>query len=841
MAEGKVSGLATLLRFLCFVLAAASCWYSFQQYAATGDDLSAWPYLFAALLLSVAWQWRIAAGQPRRLRPVAAGSRSRVVIGSVAALAGWTLFVWASFELHRDWSASFDRSWLTWIIAAAVMAVGLDVAWGRWPRPSGLWSKTDILLASLLFAFAAALRAYGLYVFPGEHHVTQIEVAQVGNFGNHYLLGSRLRWEYLSHMWLSALGQSLFSNDLPSVRIPFAAVSALKILPFYFWLRWLVGRSGAVVGAALLAVSGWDTMLSRIPTNQNELAAALAFALIAGPVRRGRPSAYVFLGLLAGYVVYEYIAYRPLALFCLLGAGWMSLRDRSVGWPRRLLRPAIVAALALAMAAPLFSTRLTKGVGRAYFDGWYRARGHAYYRVQTDWSETIDRRVVRARTAYGKLFYSGDRSEKRNVDKRPVLDRMAGALFVAGVAYAFSHTGAGGVTLTLFAFLVTFTGTLILTGNFDMARAGCNVVYTHALVGIGAAGFAALLRRLFGDGASGRWCATALLALLVAVSGVSNVRFLNTYWHSSTVRSASHLELAYQTRVLNEKVRPGEEVIALSLRAWMLLMGNDAAWMRSKHLRGKGFADLAKLLEEVERKRGKSDLIIFIAAGDSGARVAELIGLALPPVRWERVPHEVYRGHDFYLGRLSASGGAPAGDALSMVERLHCWSGQGEFEVGFKSGQTWRETVPIPFVHAITWPAKVRNQIRHSKDPAEKLSLEVRGRLEIEQAGAYDFRVHARHRRSVVVSVGGKRGDSHGKLHLQLGSGTHDLELAADFQPHAMGPTVTLQMRGPDTGDQFRLVRLFAAQPEEACGITPEVAVRLDPPLDLEARGGPQE
>jgi len=50
------------------------------------------------------------------------------------------------------------------------------------------------------------------------------------------------------------------------MRVPFAVVSALKVVPLFVWLRLSVGTAGALVGTSLLAYSLWDVILSRIRT-----------------------------------------------------------------------------------------------------------------------------------------------------------------------------------------------------------------------------------------------------------------------------------------------------------------------------------------------------------------------------------------------------------------------------------------------------------------------------------------------------------------------------------------------------------------------------------------------
>lgn len=803
---------ATAIRFACLVLAAAAFGHAVALHDRTVLDMPAWKYLGASLLLSIAWQWRIGSSRPSaHPSSVQPGAGWRVVAGTVLALAGACCFVWASLLLHRDWAGNFDTAWLTWIGSAVAMAVGLDLAWGRWPRPSGLWSGADLAIVAALFTGSVALRVWGLVEFPGPYHVSQIEEAQIGNFGHQFLAGSRIRWEFLSHMWLSALGQALFTNDLPSVRIPFVAVNALKLIPIYFVLRWLVGRPGAVVGAALLACSGWDAMLSRIPTNQNELTAATAFALLAGPARRGRPSAYVFLGLIGGYVAYEYIAYRPLLLFVALGTTWLSLRDRSVGWPRRLLRPAVTVALAVTMAAPLFTSKLTNQIAYQYLDGWNRARGQEYYTQPADFWQGVDRRVQRARLAFGSLVFRGDSAVVRNLDRRPALDRVTAAFVVAGIGFAVSHWMAGLVPLSLFAFLVTFTGTLIATGNFDMARAGCNVTYIHVLAGYGAAGLAALLRSLLGGdegGAPRRLGVAVVLAACVAAAAHANLSFLTRYWRSPEVREASHLELAYQTQWLSETVRPGEYVVGLSVRAFNVLMGNDASWMRAPHVEGTVAADLWSMIDEIQKHRGR-DLFLYVSAEGASALTIELLQSVWPQLTFEYAPHPLRDVESAYYGRLAKDASLPV-DPPSL-QRLRCRSARGEFVIHFADAEARRFPTLFPYIDRATWPQIVRWSLYHGAERAEKVTLHVRIPFAVENAGNYVFRIRAREGRPAVSLDGGLGAPT--SIADQLATGVHELVLEGEFLPTSAEPEVRLEWRGPDSRHQLELMPIFKVAP----------------------------
>jgi hypothetical protein len=136
--------------------------------------------------------------------------------------------------------------------------LGPDFAWARWRRPSvgNGWKLAGIVAAVVLLG--AAVRLGTFYFFPGPYYVTQVEELQVGAMASEALAGSRLRWEYLSQAWLGALGLTLGGPSLLAIRMPSTVLSFLKLIPFFFWMRFSVGNVGAIVGGVLLAISGWD-------------------------------------------------------------------------------------------------------------------------------------------------------------------------------------------------------------------------------------------------------------------------------------------------------------------------------------------------------------------------------------------------------------------------------------------------------------------------------------------------------------------------------------------------------------------------------------------------------
>ena len=377
-----------LLLLAAFVAAAASP--LLYRSSAIGKSV-AWGLLAAALCLGAAGCWRLSLPGTALDGPSGPATPRRRRLGLGLALAGIALWIWAPWVLLSDWNTWFTPGWLAWVGGTILLGAGLDQAWARWQWPARPGLRLGIVVGAM-GAVAALYRFGTFYFFPAESHITQIEELQVGAMGSAYLRGWRQRWEYLSHAWLAAIGLWLGGPSLFAMRAPFAAVSVLKVVPLFLWLRFSAGNAAAVVGTALLAFSAWDVTYARVPTNQNAIVIAAAFALLAGPARRGRPSAYVWLGLLGGYVLYEYVGYRLVGLFAIAGGLVASLRHASDPWWARLGRPLLTMALIAVMGSTLYLHLTRTGQMHQYYDGWGRARANqTHYNAADSPMERLER------------------------------------------------------------------------------------------------------------------------------------------------------------------------------------------------------------------------------------------------------------------------------------------------------------------------------------------------------------------------------------------------------------------------------------------------------------------
>ena len=821
------------------VLGATACllWsmYEFQVLAAP----VAWQLLFIGLGLAAVGQLGLRYPAPPPGPPPTPPTRRRRWLGIVIAIAGAALWGLATYRLFQAWAPNFDFAWIGWSSGVALLGIGLDLAWGVWPRrarPTYRWVIPLVIVA--LIAAAGIYRLGNIADFPGEAMITQIEDLQVGNFGLAYLGGYRLRWEYLSSTWLAALGLWLGGPTQLAERIPFAVVSTLKVLPLFIWIRLAVGTTGALVGSALLVCSFWDVVLSRIPNNHNALIVSVVFVLIAGAVRRGRPSGYAWLGFLAGYVLHEYIAYRPLALFALLGALLWSLRDRTASWGARVSRPLLTTALLACMATPLFHTRVPPAQWRLeYLDGWNRAKGNtSYYNDNNTWTTTYNERFERTKWAVGLFVFRGDHSPVRSIPSQPpMVDAATATLALLGIGGALIHCFDPVLGLTLFGFAVTFTGTLIMTGNFDVARVGGAVPYVYALAGFGAAGLAAALAQAWTWRRLGAAVGALLLAAAVLFSGYWNTRDLLEFWHSPAVRRAHRNNLAYLAVWMRYNVKPGERVLGIAPNYTNALEGHDGSWLRGGEVHGYVAFDVETALRSWLKEGGP--VLLFIYDGRNTPALAAYLEWLLPDVHFTIDKDPLELEADVAYVRLPA----PPADLAERLAEWNCRGAQADFVLlGPNKSTLWEAHKVVPYLSKSVWPGPMIEQLYRQAGQATGIHIEAHADFDVRTSGQYGFDVEC-YAGTAQLSVDGKRVPG-STARMPLIDGRHTLDIIADYGPMGIEPQMRLLWSGPDTGDRQELMPFYRIAPlNPACGTpaapeTPASAPPADAPAETGAR-----
>lgn len=762
------------------------------------------------MLFALLWQSGLPLGGTPAPVPSASASRRRVVAGSLLTALGVALWVWAPYGMYRHWDASFDRSWLAWLTGTVLLGSGLDLLWGRWERPSAASRRRRLRLVLFvigLLVVSAVYRLGNVGSFPGEGYTTQIEDAMAGVWGQGFVDGVRWRWEFLTHTFTTAAGIWLVGPTLKGMRVALGTVSTLKTIPVFLWLQYTVGPFGAVVGTTLLACSRWDVIYSRIP-QPNQIWPAVVFALLAWLLRRGRPSAYVWLGFVGGYLLYEYVAYRPLIVFLVAATGVFSMRDKNVRWPLRVLRPLIVVAMIASMGFPLFFNRLSGRVEYDYFDGLNRARGYVeYYNPNDSWQTATRKRIDRAASAAGLFFFHGDGNPVHNIGDQPLVDPITAILMLLGVAYCTVHLTRGIFGLTTVAFLLTLAGTLVLTGNWDTGRAATTMVYPYALAGYGAAAVSAVFEGVWRKG--GRVAAVALFTAALSAAAYLNTSFLFSFWSSPVVRRAMHNNLALLSSWLRNNVRPGERVVMVAPGYTYVLGPNDAMWLRGP-ADGIAVANVEAALRNLAASRGATLLVIF--AGSTSAQVQGYFEWLIPGLHMQFVPDADDRGGEIAYAHLPEH----PPNLVGRVEQARCHGARGEYEVFGPAGEVLaRVSDMVPLIDYTTWPNQVDRLVEKFAPNVTGVRVRYQATIMIDTPGDYVIAPEAGVTR-VQVLIDQQQWNVHGPS-VHLDTGGHTLEISGTFRGNE-NRTLRLLWKGPGTGGRLELMPVYRlAAVDAAC------------------------
>jgi 4-amino-4-deoxy-L-arabinose transferase-like glycosyltransferase len=229
--------------------------------------------------------------------------------------------------------------------------------------------------------------------------------------------GREVLYLYLAGGMAAALGNTLFALRLTSAFIGLLTIAAT------YWLgrEMLADRRVALLAAALLAVSFWHLLFSRLGFRviSQPLLQALAVAALFRGLRGGRWMWLWLAGLFIGLTAYTYLAARlfPVLLAFALLPLLLDPDTRPVRW-RQLLFVALVAFLT---ALPLL----------AYFalhpDAFWVRIGQVS--PASGEALTLTESLLRS---FGMFFLVGDPYLRFNLPGRPLFDFVTGGLLLAG-------------------------------------------------------------------------------------------------------------------------------------------------------------------------------------------------------------------------------------------------------------------------------------------------------------------------------------------------------------------------------------------------------------------------
>lgn len=477
--------LALMLVISLFALASASALYAARPTDGSSDLPSS-----GLLLLLTGIGFGVLIGAEAKFGRLAAytnQTRTTAQNNVIVLLIRAAFFLLAAFAAFQAWGNTTRNLWTpegtgAWLIsiAAAVFAFyDGEWAWVRWLRSIVLLpaqflrsrltfrvSWTLIALAVILIV-CAVFRFGNLGAYPPDmtsDHVEKVRDAFfINNGARPIFLENNGGREVGFFYYLAILQQTLnlpYNYDL--LKIGAGIISLITILVAYWMGRSLIGeedqRLGNLTGlimAALIAVSYWHIMLSRLGLRivLMPLATMLLIIFLARGIRYNRRLDFIFAGLILGFSLYAYQAARMLPVLVIFAAFVaLVVKVRSLrSFGQWAVNFAAVVLIAGAIFIPL---------GRYWYEYpdsfWSRSAGRLFGEPTEEVKDSVTGAVLRVREVplderIGKFFealpklrdnmvkslnmfnYVGDVAWVTGSPKGfPQLDWVAGAFMIVG-------------------------------------------------------------------------------------------------------------------------------------------------------------------------------------------------------------------------------------------------------------------------------------------------------------------------------------------------------------------------------------------------------------------------
>lgn len=309
-------------------------------------------------------------------------------------------------------------------------------------------------------------------------------------------------------MYLAAPFLPFWGNSPELVQFTSTVVGILTFVPMYLFARAVLGRRLALVALAFFVVSGWHNVFSR--AGWRVITVPPAFALMLWAFWRARQTQraayWLAMGAACGLAINTYNAGRiaPVMMTVLC----LALLERA-RWRRTLAGGALAAVAFLIVGAPMlwYATQ--------HFVEW---QGRAEFFVeQQDHGATALHNLLDAARMFNYRVFGGNDF----FITEPILEPLAGALFVVGLATTLRFVRRRDHSLMLLGFALALVPGIFSSPNANRCITAMPFVYLFVARGLGsfADGCAAL--------APGRWrraVGLALLALPAAIAAVESYR-----------------------------------------------------------------------------------------------------------------------------------------------------------------------------------------------------------------------------------------------------------------------------------------------------------------------------
>ncbi len=343
---------------------------------------------------------------------------------------------------------------IAWILSIALWWLLLDE---RRPRLTRAFPSRSILLLLGVMLIAAVLRLVDLRGVPPEitlDQATNLYDADAILRGDRpiFLPGNTGR-ESL-HIYLTAIFSAVFGLTFEAAKLVTIAEGLLTVLAL-FWLGRIVFEDheqrdqAALFAAALLAVSGWHLVQSRMGLRLAlmPLVTALLLGFLIRAFRQQQRRDFVLAGVVLGVGLYTYTTVRLLPLV-IIGGAILSLLQQPGQRRKLLLNLASLFTIAVVIFVPLlgymleypesFWSRVAGRLGGDVFAPVVDAEGTILFegsaRQGRSTGESISLLAGNYIRALGFYHVRGDQAWVNGVPYQPALDPFSGILFLVGAA-----------------------------------------------------------------------------------------------------------------------------------------------------------------------------------------------------------------------------------------------------------------------------------------------------------------------------------------------------------------------------------------------------------------------
>ncbi len=386
------------------------------------------------------------------------------------------------------------RSLVPWLALGAVLIVALGVRlYDLEDTPPGVWYDEAINL-SLARQYIAE---------PGRIPVYE----PATNMGTLFL------------MPVTAVGK-LAGVSVTTGRLAAAAFGALGIVAVFALVRHILGTTGGLIAASLVAFMRWDIIWSRIGLHASTsvLFGALIAWLTLRAVRSGRYTDYSLAGLSLGLGMWFYISNRMFPLV----VGFILLHYLAVN--RTPLRRFALGVCAMVLVALFVAAPLVQFAATNSEEFWERADQTLMFRIvpREEWVDQLKDSLIDHAMMFNR---QGDPNPRHNLPDAPMLDFFTGALFALGFFFALTQWRNTAVfCLPFWALFMTLPGVLTIPWESPQSLRSITVIPAVAALA------AYPLGRLWAVGREAPWRvvrrgAAPAVVVVVAVVAYINVGF----------------------------------------------------------------------------------------------------------------------------------------------------------------------------------------------------------------------------------------------------------------------------------------------------------------------------